>query len=166
MAPKTANVRIGPISLLTLISVLLLAVLAVLCVTSANAAQTLSQRQADALTATYRLDSCGQNMLAAIDEKLQDMSGSSGSLAANAIDAQLQSVQQDALDATGTNEYSITTQVDGARIEFTVSAGDGKSLDAAVRVNDDMTYTVEEWKTTTVQTEPEQVLWTSASSNR
>lgn len=166
MAKETTNVRIGPVSLLTLISVLLLSVLAVLCITSANAAQAMSQRQADALTATYELDSCGQNMLAAIDKELQGMSGSSGSFAASVIDVRLQSVQQDALAATGADGYDITTQVDGARIEFTVSASGGKSLEAAIRVNDDMTYTVEEWKTSTSQAEPEQVLWTSASSNR
>ena len=166
MAKETTNVRIGPISLLTLISVLLLSVLAVLCVTSANAAQAMSQRQAAALTATYDLDSCGQNTLAAIDEELQGMSGSSGSFAASVVGVRLQNVQQDALAATGSDEYSITTQVDGALIEFTVSANDGKSLEAAIRVNDDMTYTGEKWKTATTQAEPEQVLWTSASSNR
>lgn len=167
MARKTANVRTGPVSLLTLISVLLLSVLAVLCVTSANAAQTLAQRQADALTATYQLDSCGQSMLAAIDEKLQSMNESSGARAASVLDTQLQSVQQNALAACAAEGCSISAQVDGARVSFTVTtASSNKTLAATIRVNDNMTYTIEDWKTTTSQAEPEQTLWTSASSNR
>lgn len=162
MAKENTNVRIGPISLLTLISVLLLAVLAVLCVTSANAAQTMSQRQADALTETYQLDACGQNVLAAIDEELSGMGGTSGAFAASTIGVHL---QRD-LGKLTQDDMNLTLKTDGARIEFTVSAPDGKQLSAAVRVSDNLTYSVEEWKTTTTQSEPEQTLWSGESTNR
>ena len=55
MARRTGEgVRIGPITLLTLVSVLLLAVLAMLCVTTTHATEAMAQRQADALSQTYR----------------------------------------------------------------------------------------------------------------
>ena len=54
MARRTGEgVRIGPITLLTLVSVLLLAVLAMLCVTTTHATEAMAQRQADALSQTY-----------------------------------------------------------------------------------------------------------------
>ena len=47
MARRTGEgVRIGPITLLTLVSVLLLAVLAMLCVTTTHATEAMAQRQA------------------------------------------------------------------------------------------------------------------------
>ena len=46
MARRTGEgVRIGPITLLTLVSVLLLAVLAMLCVTTTHATEAMTQRQ-------------------------------------------------------------------------------------------------------------------------
>lgn len=162
MMKEPSNVRIGPISLLTLISVLLLAVLAVLCVTSANAANAMSQRQADAVSETYSLDASGQNVLAAIDEQLHELSASSGPVATSAVDARLQGK----LDLLATNDQVISLQTDGSRIKFTVSAPSGKALSAAVRISDSLTYNVEEWKTTTTQSEPEQTLWSGESTNR
>lgn len=61
MARRTGEgVRIGPITLLTLVSVLLLAVLAMLCITTTHATEAMAQRQADALSQTYELDAFGQ----------------------------------------------------------------------------------------------------------
>ena len=69
MARRTGEgVRIGPITLLTLVSVLLLAVLAMLCVTTTHATEAMAQRQADALSQTYELDAFGQALLAQIDD--------------------------------------------------------------------------------------------------
>lgn len=162
MEKESTNVRIGPISLLTLISVLLLAVLAVLCVTSANAANAMSQRQASALEETYALDASGQRVLAAIDEELHNANGSSGSFAASTVGVHLQRQ----LDSLAADSQTINVQTDGSRIEFTVSASDGKALSAAVRISDNLTYSVEEWKTTTTQTEPERTLWSGANANQ
>ena len=70
MARRTGEgVRIGPITLLTLVPVLLLAVLAMLCVTTTHATEAMAQRQADALSQTYELDAFGQALPAQIDEK-------------------------------------------------------------------------------------------------
>ena len=81
MARRTGEgVRIGPITLLTLVSVLLLAVLAMLCVTTTHATEAMAQRQADALSQTYELDAFGQALLAQIDEQIAE----SGSPAAAA----------------------------------------------------------------------------------
>ena len=82
MARRTGEgVRIGPITLLTLVSVLLLAVLAMLCVTTTHATEAMAQRQADALSQTYELDAFGQALLAQIDEQIAE-SGSPAAAAA------------------------------------------------------------------------------------
>ncbi len=73
MARRTGKgVRIGPITLLTLVSVLLLAVLAMLCVTTTHATEAMAQRQVDALSQTYEMDAFGQALLAQIDEQIAE----------------------------------------------------------------------------------------------
>ena len=82
MARRTGEgVRIGPITLLTLVSVLLLAVLAMLCVTTTHATEAMAQRQVDALSQTYEMDAFGQALLAQIDEQIAE-SGSPAAAAA------------------------------------------------------------------------------------
>ena len=82
MARRTGEgVRIGPITLLTLVSVLLLAVLAMLCITTTHATEAMAQRQADALSQTYELDAFGQALLAQIDDQIAE-SGSPAAAAA------------------------------------------------------------------------------------
>lgn len=47
MTKKTEGLRVGPITLVTLIAALLLAVLAVLCATTANAQATMGESPGD-----------------------------------------------------------------------------------------------------------------------
>ena len=63
MARPHGSVRIGPISLFTLIIILCLAVLAVLSVTTARAELSVTERQAATTTETYQLEVRGQEFL-------------------------------------------------------------------------------------------------------
>lgn len=156
------GVRIGPISLLTLISVLLLAVLAMLCVTTTNAASAMATRQAESVADAYVLDSCGQQVLACIDEELQSNKGASAAFAASTVTAGWNSIQQKVVAAGLAQGLDLSASSDGSVISFDISTGTGKTLSAKVRVSDNMTYTVEQWKTTTTQETTQETLWSGA----
>ena len=70
MARPHGSVRIGPISLFTLIIILCLAVLAVLSITTARAELSITERQAATTTETYQLEVQGQEFVAAVDGAL------------------------------------------------------------------------------------------------
>lgn len=61
------SVRMGPVSLLTLVIALCLAVMAVLAISSAKATYASTQRQASFTTETYVLEQAGQRLLANAD---------------------------------------------------------------------------------------------------
>ena len=65
------NVRIGPISLFTLIIVICLAVLAVLTFATANATYIMTQRQATATTELYLDEQAAQEFMAGVSDVLQ-----------------------------------------------------------------------------------------------
>lgn len=166
MARKTEGVRIGPISLLTLISVLLLAVLAMLCVTTSNAARAMSERQAAAATDSYAIESCGQTVLARIDEIARG-NGTDAASAVAAIDARLDSVKSDATDGDASKNLQVEASTDGDTVSFKITSEDGRELDASITYADDLTYSVNEWKVTTAQTDDSSAegLWSPSSSN-
>ena len=70
MAKPHGSVRIGPISLFTLIIVLCLAVLTALSVTTSLAELSTTERQAATTTETYQLESVGQQFVADVDAAL------------------------------------------------------------------------------------------------
>lgn len=148
------GVRIGPLSLLTLVSVLLLAVLAVLCITTTNAANALSRRQASSATETYAVDACGQAMVAAIDEAIDSADGD----AADSVAASIDDIRTRALELAGVSDVELSASVDGSDVSFTVTAPDGRTLTAVVSVNDDA-YTITSWKMTTTQPDSQESLW-------
>ena len=165
MADKqTEGLRIGPITLVTLISVLLLAVLAMLCVTTSNATQAMAQRHAEATTETYALDSYGQAMLATISETTQH--AGSAQAAASDVNANLESIKTAALEKSGTQGLSVSAQVSGTNISFTVSDEEGKALDATVTITESHTLSIDEWKLSTTQQTNDETLWSSESSNQ
>ncbi len=149
------GVRIGPLSLLTLVSVLLLAVLAVLCITTTNAANALSRRQASSATETYAVDTCGQAMVAAIDEAID--SADDGD-AADSVAASIDDIRTRALELAGVSDVELSASVDGSDVSFTVTAPDGRTLTAVVSVSDDA-YTITSWKMTTTQPDSQESLW-------
>ena len=90
--PQTAHiqtqlgekVRIGPISLITLIIVICMAVLGVLAASTSHATQTISERQANASQQMYLNEKAGQELVADIDAVLvnQRATGASATRAA------------------------------------------------------------------------------------
>ena len=167
MAAKTSEgVRIGPISLLTLISVLLLAVLAMLCVTTSNAARAMSRRQASAATSSYEIESCGQAMIASLDDAAH-ANGTDAASAVSGIAARLDTIKQQANDTAGADDLDIDASTDGPSVTFSISAHDGRKLDARVTFNDDLSYSVDEWKVTTAQNDQadSDTLWNGSAAN-
>ncbi|MCI8468909.1 MAG: hypothetical protein HFJ75_05415 [Eggerthellaceae bacterium] len=70
MAKSHGSVRMGPISLFTLIITLCLAVMAVLAVTTAQASYSLTQRQAAAATEVYAVETAAQQFVGGLDAEL------------------------------------------------------------------------------------------------
>lgn len=160
------GIRIGPISLLTLVSVLLLAVLAMLCATTSNAALAMSKRQAATSTSSYSIESCGQAMLAALDEAAH-ASGTDAASAVSGIGAQLDAIEQDAKSNADTTDLDIDTSVDGTSVLFTIRARNGRKLDARITFSDDLSYSIDEWKVTTTQNDQagSDTLWTGSAAD-
>lgn len=155
MTKKTEGLRVGPITLVTLIAALLLAVLAMLCATTANAQATMANRQATSLTETYAIDSCGQRMIAGIEESLNQ-----GDVAAALTTAKLDAIANNAKTADGASDLNIESEYDGSTVSFTISAPSGKTLRAKV-TRENASVSVEEWKLTTTQEMPQDELWSS-----
>ncbi len=161
---KNNGVRIGPISLLTLIAVLLLAVLAMLCVTTSNAARAMSERQATGATASYALEACGQDLLARLSDAAQG--NDDASAAVEAIDGELDELTAAALDEASAEGLSIKAETSDRTVTFTISADDGRTLDGSVTFADDLTYSIDTWKITTVQSDETEVnLWSGSATN-
>ena len=161
---RNTGVRIGPISLLTLISVLLLAVLSMLCITTTKAASAMTDRQVESVSQTYALDSCGQWALAVVDETLQ--SGGSAADAASAMLGRWDSIKQQAVsDVAAAGNLTLTANSSGDVLNFEISADSGKALNAQVRVSG-TTYQIEKWQTATTLQMPEETLWSGASSTK
>ncbi len=161
---KNNGVRIGPISLLTLIAVLLLAVLAMLCVTTSNAARAMSERQATGATASYALEACGQDLLARLSDAAQG--NDDASAAVNAIDSELDELTAAALDEASVEGLSIKAETSDKTVTFTISTDDGRTLDGSVTFADDLSYSIDTWKITTVQSDETEVnLWSGSATN-
>ncbi len=194
MAKPHGSVRIGPISLFTLIIILCLAVLAVLSVTTARAELSITERQAATTTETYQLETVGQQFVAAVDGALASSDadalaavlggyGIAADAAAPAADGATasgadQSIAAEALEgetieddtATGavadtvatiecpaadgaTAPVAVAGTFDGSLASVTFSMESGRTLAVALRINDDGTYRIEQWKTTTQWTD-------------
>lgn len=155
MMKRTEGVRVGPITLVTLIAALLLAVLAMLCATTANAQATMANHQATSLAETYAIDSCGQRMIAGIEESLNQ-----GDVAAALTTTKLETIANNAKTADGASDLNIQSEYDGSTVTFTISASSGKTLRAKV-TRDNTSVSVEEWKLTATQEMPQDELWSS-----
>ncbi|WP_321973149.1 hypothetical protein [Paratractidigestivibacter sp.] len=160
------NVRIGIVSFITLVSVLLLAMLAVLCTVSANAAKVTATRQSTFTTKLYEVDGAGQALVAAIDEKLEACakSGESASIAAGRVQVGSADLQARALELSGADDLQISLTVSGQNVSFSITGTGGRFLDAQLTINDDLSYTLQSWKTSTTQTASEESLWGGAST--
>lgn len=203
MARPHGSVRIGPISLFTLIIILCLAVLAVLSITTARAELSITERQAATTTETYQLEVQGQEFVAAVDGALASggetaleavlaeygiavTAAPAGDAAAAApagagAGAEGGEVIEDTAGAVPTGEaiedetpsggtvpaagttisdddggagaITVSGTFDGELISAMFAMDSGRTLAVVLRVSNNDTYTIEQWKTTTQWTD-------------
>ena len=153
-ANREEHVRIGPLSLFTLIAVICLAVLAVLEFSTANASKTLADRQRDAVSSLYVNETAAQCFMAQLDDELA-ASGKAG--VDNALGSCVQAATDAAQDAV---EVSASYADDTVYAEFT--GAEGRALSVEVTIRDNATYRIDKWKVVAVQNEeePQGNLWT------
>ena len=157
------DVRIGPISVFTLIIVICLAVLAVLAFTSANATLVTTQRQATATSELYLDEAAAQQFVAGIDDELsaERTSGATGANAAQAVQGTLPALAE-AARASSNGQVAVNASMDGNSVHAEFSCANGRVLTIVVTIRDDATFRIDKWKMTAVQNEEEPAgrLWT------
>ena len=184
MARPHGSVRIGPISLFTLIIILCLAVLAVLSITTARAELSITERQAATTTETYQLEVQGQEFVAAVDGALAsggetaleavlaeygiavtaapagDAAAAGAVPAGEAIEDETSSGGTASAAGTtisdddeGAGAITVSGTFDGELISATFAMDSGRTLAVVLRVSNNDTYTIEQWKTTTQWTD-------------
>ena len=145
MNSTNGSVRIGPISLFTLVIILCLAVMAVLSAT---------EKQALFTNDTYQNEQAAQSAVAVIDAALESVRASGGGL-----DEALAAVDE-ALPADA--------QRDGSRVLMTFASPSGRTLDVELTITANATYEISQWKATTQWTNdgPGATLWSGAAQTR
>ena len=147
MNSTNGSVRIGPISLFTLVIILCLAVMAVLSATTAQATYSAAEKQALFTNDTYQNEQAAQSAVAVIDAALEDVRASGGGL-------------DEALPADA--------QRDGSRVLMTFASSSGRTLDVELTITANATYEISQWKATTQWTNdgPGATLWSGAAQTR
>lgn len=154
MNSTNGSVRIGPISLFTLVIILCLAVMAVLSATTAQATYSAAEKQALFTNDTYQNEQAAQSAVAVIDAALESVRASGGGL-----DEALAAVDE-ALPADA--------QRDGSRVLMTFASPSGRTLDVELTITANATYEISQWKATTQWTNdgPGATLWSGAAQTR
>lgn len=174
---RKGSVRMGPISIFSLVIALCLAVMATLSVSTAKATYAATERQAESTASVYASEVAAQQFMAEVDAQLQAAgtgnraealsvlqenvnalaeAGASGNVTVN-----VQVAGEDASD-------SVPTLADRADVKATFGASDGRTLNVALALTDSGTYQVLQWKTTTNWTETDSAgtkLWSPATND-
>ena len=157
------DVRIGPISVFTLIIVVCLAVLAVLAFTSANATLVMTQRQATATSELYLDEAAAQQFVAGVDDELSTVRTAGGTNvdAVQAVQRALPALTEAARGSSG-GRVSVSASMDGDSVRAEFSCANGRMLTIVVTIRNDATFRIDKWKMTAVQNEEEPAgrLWT------
>lgn len=147
-----SSVRIGPVSLFTLVIVLCLAVLAVLAATTAQATYAAAEKQATFTHDTYANEAAAQQFVADMDAALAPVRKAGGNLdaALGAIDRALPE----------------NAQREGSLVKATFTAESGRTLSVELTVRANATYEITAWKATTQWTNGSGVtLWPGAAQS-
>lgn len=154
MNSTNGSVRIGPISLFTLVIILCLAVMAVLSATTAQATYSAAEKQALFTNDTYQNEQAAQSAVAVIDAALEGVRASG-----DGLDEALAAVDE-ALPADA--------QRDGSRVLMTFASSSGRTLDVELTITANATYEISQWKATTQWTNdgPGATLWSGAAQTR
>lgn len=157
------NVRIGPISVITLIIVICMAVLAVLSVSTAEATMAISQRQADATQELYLNERAGQEFVAEVDDALTSIrvSSPSASRGATAVNAKIDDICA-AAQLAADNKVKVTASVDGTSVNAEFVGENMRRLNVTITILDSAMYRIDRWKAAAIQQEAPTVgnLWT------
>lgn len=172
-APAAGSVRMGPISIFTLVIVLCLAVLAVLSVTTARADAALAARQASFTQDDYANERVAQTFAAEAADVLATLTPSTApedavsALAAAAPELAARTEASapagttvtattvtgaDATAGTGATAGTDPTDADAALV-LTVAAPSGRTLTATFAVDSGATLTITSWQPATTWTE-------------
>lgn len=159
---STDDVRIGPISVLTLIAILCMAVLAVLAVSTASASLAISQKQATSTTGTYLAEVAAQDFVAEA-EALSAGKSVSGADAAKAVQSSMSKLVEHAEEASD-GLVTVRAEIDGLKVAADFSSAGGRTLSVAATVQDGGSLHVDEWRVTAVQNveQPAGGLWAGA----
>ena len=154
MSSPKGSVRIGPITLFTLVIVLFLAVLGALAVTTAQATYAAAEKQASFTEDTYANEAAAQGLVAEIDRVLSGVRESKGNL-----DAALAAVKLVLPD---------NAHLDDNTISATFTAQSGRTLAIALEIRMNATYEIISWKATTqwVNENTGEKLWAGTAQTR
>lgn len=158
------KVRIGPISLITLIIVICMAVLGVLAASTSHANETIAKRQANATQQLYLNEKAGQELVAGIDAVLAEArENGSDAYAVDLVEDELGSICQAARTA-GDGRVECTADMEGTTVNAEFICDDARTLNVAVTIRSDATYRIDKWKMASVQQEAPGMgnLWTGA----
>jgi hypothetical protein len=173
MATTDEGVRIGPISLFTLVAALGMAVLSVLTISTARAMSALSQRTATMASEAYQAESCAQMFVGGIDETLASVRARGGdrdaamaSLSAGVDEQAIVAARSAGEQRDGSAAVKGEAKIDGNAVVATFETSSGRRLDIRISINRDVTYTIAEWKATSQagNVEVEEHLWSGTSS--
>ena len=112
---REENVRIGPVSVFTLIIIICLAVLAVLTISTANASLVLSQRQAVAAQELYLDETAAQAFIAEVDDRLTPLRAGGSANAMSVLETDLVPMRNAAQDAVD-GQVEVLTNVSGQQL--------------------------------------------------
>lgn len=131
---EKGSVRMGPVTLISLVVILCLSVLCVLSFTTARASFAQTQRQAEFVSATYLNEGAGQDYVQLVADNLAKAQADGAS-------------REAAMDMIRAASPSVA-QIDSStiRIAFKTSQTD-RLLHIQITVHEDLTYTVDQWKT-------------------
>ena len=167
MASSRGSVRIGPISVFSLVIILCLAVLSVLSVTTAQASYALTTRQATFSTDQYQNEAAGQRFVGLLDQEL--VSIRQGTASAAEVRAHLETrvneIAQDAASRESNASITANALVNGSTVLATFSTAIGHELSIKIDIPDSGAYQIQEWKQTTKWNEAGETvrLWSGAS---
>lgn len=138
MANKArGSVRMGPISLFTLIIALCLAVMAVLSVSTAKASYSSTERQANATASVYNLESNAQQFMANVDDVLAEVRAVGGGHDAGvtalkqANDQLLNGLSDDVKISAVIGQNTATTSATSSENETDIDASAGATAEEA-----------------------------------
>lgn len=151
---RGGSVRIGPISVITLVVVLCLAVMSALAASTAHATKVISGRYAESVELMYVVESAGQEFVAGVDEALASGGG------AAAVNAELDAIcaRVRAVDS----RVSCTAEAFDSSVSAKLSCEDARTLEVELELQPDATYRIVEWKMSPPQQEAPATgnLWT------